>query len=414
MREMRFVGLAIAVTLAWAPGVGAQFGQRPALTPAETLLDAAILRAIDRAGAEGAAPVRLIEGSDANAGEVLLHCQPDQCDGARLAAGKLQSLIAANGLAQPSRSIRLVETPASGAGDLMDSRPELRQRAKAAIHVGRAAGPMTEVVRAPWSTASIADEVVEILATQHPGGAIHDRAAVRAFEGVGQPRWDVYGIPTTSILAADGADGLRHAASVAAASAYVLATLPNAGAEALLSHLTVGAHARLAEDGRKAVAQMGLQQRASADVLIMFGQAIEREQRRMRSFERFMPEPVDPMLRSRLADMEHGITGVWTSMGITSSPFVPAARRIRGRGGEDLRVVSRTRQGPLPTPDPPTAMLKFTNLADIVYELGNLIDGQRSISDIRDILSAEFGSIALPVVVDYCERLAATGTITLR
>ena len=134
----------------------------------------------------------------------------------------------------------------------------------------------------------------------------------------------------------------QHAAFVAAASAYFLATLPNAGAEALLSHLTVGAHARLAEDGRRAVAQMGNQQRASADVLIMFGQAIEREQRRMRSFERFMPAPVDPMLHSRIADMEKGITSVWTSMGITSSPFVPAAERIRGRGGEDRRVPTRT------------------------------------------------------------------------
>ena len=134
------------------------------------------------------------------------------------------------------------------------------------------------------------------------------------------------------------ATDLDRASFIGAASAYFLATLPNAGAEALLSHLTVGAHARLAEDGRRAVAQMGNQQRASADVLVMFGQAIEREQRRMRSFERFMPEPVDPMLRSRIADMEKGITSVWTSMGITSSPFVPAAERLRGRVGEDRRV----------------------------------------------------------------------------
>ena len=94
----------------------------------------------------------------------------------------------------------------------------------------------------------------------------------------------------------------------------------------------------------RAVAQMGNQQRASADVLIMFGQAIEREQRRMRSFERFMPQPVDPMLHSRILDMEKGITSVWTSMGITSSPFVPAAERIRGRGGEDRRVADAHRR----------------------------------------------------------------------
>ena len=196
------------------------------------------------------------------------------------------------------------------------------------------------------------------------------------------------------------ASGLDRASFIAAASAYFLATLPNAGAEALLSHLTVGAHARLAEDGRRAVAQMGNQQRASADVLIMFGQAIEREQRRMRSFERSCPTPVDPMLRSRIADMEKGITSVWTSMGITSSPFVPAAERIRGRGGEDRRVPSRTAR-PLPTPEPPTALLKFANVADVVYEIGNFIDGKRTISDIRDAVSAEFGGVPLPAVVEY-------------
>ena len=105
---------------------------------------------------------------------------------------------------------------------------------------------------------------------------------------------------------------------------------------------------------------------------------------------------------------------MWTSIGITSSPFVPAAERIRGRGGEDRRVPSRLREGPLPTPDPPTAMLKFPNVADVIYELGNFIDGKRSISDIRDAVSAEFGPIALPVVVDYFERLAKTGAVAIR
>ncbi len=126
-----------------------------------------------------------------------------------------------------------------------------------------------------------------------------------------------------------------------------------------------------------------------------------------------MPSPVDPMLHSRILDMEKGITSVWTSMGITSSPFVPAAERLRGRGGEDRRIVSRTGEG-LPAVEPPTAMLKFPNVDDVIYELGNFIDGKRSISDIRDAISAEFGPIALPVVVDYFERLAKAGAVSLK
>jgi hypothetical protein len=204
------------------------------------------------------------------------------------------------------------------------------------------------------------------------------------------------------------------AASVVALTAYFLATLPNAGSEALLSHLTVGAHARLAEDGRKAVAMMGNQQRASAEVLIMFGQAIDREQRRMRSFERFMPSPVDPMLHSRIVDMEKGISSVWTSMGITSSPFVPPAERIRGRGGEDRRVPSKVKPGAIAAVEPPTAFLKFENTDTILYELANFIDGTRSISDIRDAVSAEFGALPVPSVTDYFDRLAKNGGITIK
>jgi hypothetical protein len=313
------------------------------------------------------------------------------------AARRVNALVSARKIAQPVRSIRVVSTVDAGTA----------ARVRAAIHLAEVADAPLQVVRGLWSHATVADEVVEVFARQN------GMAEARAFEPLGQLALEPYGVTSTAIVVNPAVSNDR-AAVVAASAAYFLATLPNAGSEALLSHLTVGAHARLAEDGRKAVAQMGNQQRASADVLIMFGQAIEREQRRMRSFERFMPVPVDPMLHSRILDMEKGITSVWTSMGITSSPFVPAAERIRGRGGEDRRIVARTGSGALPTPEPPTALLKFPNVDVVIYELGNFIDGKRSISDIRDAVSAEFAPIALPVVADYFERLAKTGAVSLK
>jgi len=387
----------VSLIAAASATTAARQGPRAALTPAETLLEPAVLRAIDEA-APDATPINVVDGSQAAAGEILLHCSP--CEATMMATGKLQSLIAAKRLPRPVRSIRVTDAPTAGA--------------KAVLHVGKSSLRSMQIVRSVWSTASIADEVVEIVSTQGPYGTLPGSAGGRPFENVGQPRWGGYGIPTTAIVAAEGADGDRQAAFVTAASAYFLATLPNAGAEALLSHLTVGAHARLAEDARKAVAMMGSQQRASGEVLIMFAQAIEREQRRILSFERFVPAPVDPVLHERLIDMSKSITGVWASMGLTPAPFVPAAERIRGRGGEDRRVPSRVRPGPLPSPDPPTALLKFNNLGDILDELGSLIDGRRSISDIRDVLSAEFGALSLPVVSDYFDRLAKTGAVTLK
>lgn len=372
-----------------------QFGPRPPLTPAETLIEPELLRAIERNTVDGPA-VRVVQGGDANAGEIAVVCGAN-CEPAEWAMKKLGPAVAAKQIPQPARTIRLVG---------IDARPG---NARAAIFAGAPQGPTLHIMRGLWSTAGIADEVVEIFARQ-ASGAIE----ARPYERAGQPQWEAFGVPVTTIVPASGAGGLDRASFVIAASAYFLATLPNPGAEAMLSHLTVGAHARLAEDGRKAVALMGNQQRASADVLIMFGQAIDREQRRMRSFERFMPAPVDPMLHSRIVDMEKGITSVWTSMGITSSPFVPPAERIRGRGGEDRRIVTKTTPGMLPTPEPPTAFLKFPNADLVIYELGNFIDGRRSISDIRDALTAEFGPVALPVVADYVERLAQAGAVRLQ
>lgn len=364
-------------------------------TPAETLLDPATLKSIREVAAgpgESSVP-----GSDASA-DVLLTCREGQCDTAARAARKLNQLVASKAIPQPVRSIRVVSMVNPGAVT----------RAAAAIHIAEMPGRPLQIIRSLWSDAGIGDEVVEILARQ-------DGMAVDAqpFESVGQLPLDAFGIPTTTIVTSASTSN-DHAAFVAAASAYFLATLPNAGSEALLSHLMVGAHARLAEDGRKAVALMGSQQRASGEVLAMFANAIEREQRRIRSFERFMPTPVDPILHGRILDMEKDITGVWSSMGITPSPFVPAAERIRGRGGEDRRVPSRVNPGLLPKVELPTAFLKFENVDLIVYELGNFIDGVRSISDIRDAVSSEFSPVALPVIVEYFERLAKAGAISIR
>lgn len=370
-----------------------QPGPRTPLTPAETLLEPELLRTIERSSVEGPV-VRVVQGSDAAAGEIALVCRPGLCEAVEWALKRIVNAA----IPRPARTIRMVPV----------STEPPPTSTKAALFVAASSGKTLRIVRGLWSTASIADEVAEVFA-RHAVGVVD----AQPFERVGQPRWESAAIPMTTIVPPADATDLDRASFIAAASAYFLATLPNAGSEALLSHLTVGAHARLAEDGRRAV-QMGNQQRAGADVLIMFGQSIEREQRRMRSLETFMPSPVDPMLHSRILDMEKGITSVWTSMGITSSPFVPAAERIRGRGGEDRRIPSRVRPiGPRPI-DPPTAFLKFPNPDDIQYELGNFIDGRRSISDIRDVVSAEFGPLPLPSVSDYFDRLAKRGEITIK
>ena len=366
-----------------------QFAQRPPMAPAETLLEPELLRTIERASVEGKAP-RMIAGTNKTAGEIVLACAAE-CEAVEWAMTRL----ATSGVPAPSRTIRVITV----------EQPPVNT--KAAIFVAASTGTAFQVIRSLWSVAGIADEAGEVFA-RHAVAAVH----AKAYERVGQPRWERQGIPITTIVPPADATGLDRVSFIVAATAYFLATLPNPGAEALLSHLTVGAHSRLSEDGRRAVAMMGNQQRASGDVLVLMGQAIEREQRRMRNFESFMPEPVDPMLRSRIADMEKAITSVWTSLGMTSSPFVPAADRLRGRSGDDRRVPSRAT--PPGSVESPAALANHPRAAEVAYELINFIDGKRSISDIRDAVAAEFGSVPLPAVVDYFERLAKAGAVSLR
>src|SRR5687767_9890046 len=113
--------------------------------------------------------------------------------------------------------------------------------------------------------------------------------------------------------------------------------------------------------------------------------------------------------------MEKSITSVWTSIGITSSPFVPPAERLRGRAGEDRRVPSRVTPWKADADVvPPAALAKLASVRDITHELTNFVDGKRSISDIRDAVFGEFGSVPLPAVVEYFETLAKAGIVTLR
>ncbi|MDP2390439.1 MAG: hypothetical protein Q8N52_08960, partial [Acidobacteriota bacterium] len=117
----------------------------------------------------------------------------------------------------------------------------------------------------------------------------------------------------------------------------------------------------------------------------------------------------------RMADMEKGVASVWTSLGITSSPFVPPAERIRGRGGDDRRVPTRVpTRVPGATGTADSAVLKLANHADVAYEIVNFIDGKRTISDIRDAVMAEFSPVGLPAVVQYLEALAKAGSISIK
>ena len=143
-----------------------QFGQRPALTPAETLLEPAVLRAIERGSVEGPA-VPVLTGSNAAAGEIVLACEARHCEAVEWAMKRIVN----SAIPKPSRTIRLVSTA--------DAPPNT----KAVIFIARSRGTHFQIIRGLWSTAGIADEVVEVF-----GRYALEALNVRSYEYVFQPR----------------------------------------------------------------------------------------------------------------------------------------------------------------------------------------------------------------------------------
>ena len=60
------------------------------------------------------------------------------------------------------------------------------------------------------------------------------------------------------------------------------------------------------------------------------------------------------------------------------------------------------------------AIARVPNSGDVTYEIVNFIDGARTVSDIRDAVSAEFQPIDIRAVAEYFDVLAKAGAITFK
>jgi hypothetical protein len=60
------------------------------------------------------------------------------------------------------------------------------------------------------------------------------------------------------------------------------------------------------------------------------------------------------------------------------------------------------------------AIAAVPNSDDVTYEIANFIDGARTVSEIRDAVSAEFEPLKLEVVAEYLELLARTGAVSFK
>ena len=376
------------------------------------------------------------------------------------AARTLAKLIAEGRLARPARTLRFIWPPEiEGTLTLLNSRPELAARIKAAIHMDMVGGgPATKaifhVTRGPASLPSFVYDVgaafgalvneqsgtfartgsarfpfvspegeKEALQAEFPDftmGSDHEVYSEGSFRipSIYLNDWPDRYIHTNFDTPANiDATKLERAAFIGAASGYYLASLRQDGVAALLPVIQRASLRRAAAT---------LERRARLDdiegaILAQFDAATERAI--MASIQGFAPmgaperNQVEPFLaeREKLEAMEFR-TGPGGLVGISTGRGRPVYRRnpdvkgpmsvfgfdyLEGRLGEE-------KAGTL-------GLLRYSGLrgsgGEYAYEVLNLVDGARTDVQIRNAVSAIYGPVPLELVTEFLGALEAAGVI---
>ncbi len=365
-------------------------------------------------------------------------------------ARALAKLVREGKVPAPARSLRFVWPPEiEGTLALLNGRPELAARAKAAIHLdmvggGRETKAVFHVTRGPASLPSFAYDVAEALGefvnretdafaagrrSDYPLAAREggkEGLAAQLVELTLGSDHQVYsdsswGIPAlyfndwpdryihTNFDTSAHIDPtkLQRAAFLAAAAGYVLADAGARDAEALWE--TVRARSL-----RRAATLLERRSGLSADDaagLVRFQRAYERAM--VDSLGRFVP--VSPSLRARADAHLSALDRIWgvpppraavAGPGAAVFRRNPAVKGTVSAFGYDYLEDHHPRAGELKLP-------AFTGGrgggGDYAYEVLNLVDGARSAAEIRDAVSAIYGPVPLEHVVEYLRALQEAG-----
>lgn len=424
------------------------------------------LHAIVRAARHAAAysPVTaLIPGSDRKAEEIVLSCHLDHqrpgandnasgCATILEVARTLSKLIADRKIARPSRSIRFVwpcEVECTLA--LFHSQPEMRARFKAVIHMdmvggGQVTKSIFHVGRGPASLPSFVSDV-----GQRFGAFMNSESQMYA-EGTGgkypmvsgeggrEPQlgdlaefsmgsdhelyqeaswkipaiylndWPDRYIHTNFDLPANiDPTKLQRAAFIGAASALFLANLKSSDVPALWDAMENASLRRLA---------MMLDRRAtlpSVEAASLTRNFLAQERAAFESIASFaaIPDSVKQSAGAYFQQLER----------ITGSP--PPTERANG---DAALVFSRIASvsGPMVVfgydyladhtkGRAPPKLLEYQGLRgngeEYGYEVLNFVDGKRSVREIRDAVSSEYGPVELALVTEYLRSLEAAGVV---
>lgn len=383
-------------------------------------------------------------------------------------ARTLKKLIDGGRIPAPARTIRFVwPSEMTGTIAYLTRYPEIAGRIRAAVHLDMVGGDpfvtksVLHVTRSPWSIATVTDDVAEVFGRYVIDGAMRAAGdgemsrAIRSQGGSKDAFWaDItpyesgsdhwiyqeggFAIPTIYLrdhpdiyihTTGDLADNIeptkiKRSAFIAAASGYYLAALPDRG-RSLLALSYANAQGRLAEDGRRAVVRAAgaADKREAANVI---AQGVRREVQRMRSVGRFAGRESADAAQALAAGLEAAGRSLLETVLTRPEAGALAAAGFRFPPA-DARVPVRNRS--IPGPLAPrgewvadkagaaaaaVAIARLRDSDDVTYEVVNFIDGERTVSDIRDAVSAEFEPVELATVAEYLDLLAKTGAVAFK
>jgi aminopeptidase YwaD len=412
----------------------------------------------------------VIPGAD-RTHEIVLSCHLDHqrpgandnasgCSAILETARTLARLVREGKLAAPRRTIRFVWPPEiEGTISLLNARPDLAARALAVIHMDMVGGDaeitkaVFHVTRSPKSLPTAVNDVGEafgrfvneqsyaLAATGEAAYPLVDaegskRALQAEFvdftEGSDHQVWTEGSWRVPAIYLNDWPDRYIHthadgvanidstkllrAAFLGAASAYCLAQLDADRLPALWEVVrrhalerTAGAMAR--RDRLKAMGEP-----AEADNLMRFHLAYEAEV--VSSMSRFAEVP--PAVRQEadrfLAALREIVGVIPMEAGAAAGVGIVYRRAAEPKGpmggfGYDYFQDHIDQKG-LAAP----ALLKRTGLwgggAEYAYEALNLVDGRRTVREIRNALAAIYGPVPLPEVAEYLDDMEKIGILS--
>ncbi|MBS0417228.1 MAG: M28 family peptidase [Proteobacteria bacterium] len=338
------------------------------------------------------------------------------------AARTLQKLIADGKLARPTRTLRFIWPPEiEGTTTLLNARPDLAQHIKAAIHMDMVGGGLDtksvfHVTRGPMSLPSFVHDVAWSFASwintesyQFAAGGRSDYPMI-APEGGKEPLraeysaytmgsdHDVYqdssfGIPSiylndwpdryihTNFDSAANIDPtkLKRAAFIGAASGYFLANFSTADVPATRRAVAVGRLLRAAQ---------AMERGQDAAVLTQYETSIDAILARNDVFARAPARPAKASIFQRRPEPrgEMVIFGYDYFADHAKAAGIPKPKLLDYEGA-------------------------WGSGEEYAYEALNFVDGSRSVRQITDALSVEYGPVSQELVMEYLQALEKIGIL---